>query len=561
MLPKPASSSTPRLHAAFPSSVDRLVKVQSSSENGSNHEPDKVPANQSGQNMLKFRFKVVPDNGLLAQKNAAIYTNLGLDMSPSSSYEDSPTGWGVDVADSLDKQVDSPSCIVRVRFLSLPCYVYITFCGSCLIWLSYAILNVMEQIMTSFPVPNGVILSPLHDSLVNLLEEKDLVDHYRTRSVQESSAVCADEEVPGKKKSKSGNKNGMSVESKKEHYNDSSNHVSACFEKEITMETSKTNYILSIASNHAPGSSEITKVGEVADGKGRISEPNVKGAKMELPSQKACKIDKLNVKVTLTGKVEKDKKLRHGSRDDRSKADKNVDSCKESCDMPEAMKDCRGRTMDLKRQKFEQKSTSRLQDEAKVSHSGEQPSSASRKNSQGSQDNCSSSAGKSDKTMTVSVSAEPKDRIFHERCFPSKNKCDDKLHKDLRKVKVRHIDLIGDTKGGRNESQNHLLGTSREDKARNYKLESEKELAFSSKSKERSGGKNAGFLSTSKANLNGDFSDVIPLASPLPVEGAPLLIPENWVCCDRCYTWRLLPYDTNPDHLPKKWLCSMLSWL
>ncbi|KAJ1262609.1 hypothetical protein BS78_09G121900 [Paspalum vaginatum] len=42
---------------------------------------------------------------------------------------------------------------------------------------------------------------------------------------------------------------------------------------------------------------------------------------------------------------------------------------------------------------------------------------------------------------------------------------------------------------------------------------------------------------------------------------APIVINEQWVCCDKCENWRLLPYGMNPDVLPKKWRCSMLSWL
>lgn len=41
----------------------------------------------------------------------------------------------------------------------------------------------------------------------------------------------------------------------------------------------------------------------------------------------------------------------------------------------------------------------------------------------------------------------------------------------------------------------------------------------------------------------------------------PVLINEQWVCCDKCENWRLLPYGMNPDILPKKWRCSMQSWL
>ncbi|XP_062211259.1 cysteine-tryptophan domain-containing zinc finger protein 3-like [Phragmites australis] len=47
-------------------------------------------------------------------------------------------------------------------------------------------------------------------------------------------------------------------------------------------------------------------------------------------------------------------------------------------------------------------------------------------------------------------------------------------------------------------------------------------------------------------------------ADPFPV---PVVIKDHWVCCDICQKWRLLPYGTNPSMLPKKWKCSMLYWL
>ena len=40
-----------------------------------------------------------------------------------------------------------------------------------------------------------------------------------------------------------------------------------------------------------------------------------------------------------------------------------------------------------------------------------------------------------------------------------------------------------------------------------------------------------------------------------------VVIEDNWVCCDKCQQWRLLPYGMDPLQLPKKWLCSMLYWL
>ncbi|CAN4093108.1 unnamed protein product [Withania somnifera] len=45
-----------------------------------------------------------------------------------------------------------------------------------------------------------------------------------------------------------------------------------------------------------------------------------------------------------------------------------------------------------------------------------------------------------------------------------------------------------------------------------------------------------------------------------PGAGAPL-VKEDWVCCDKCQTWRILPLGTDPDSLPKKWVCRLQTWL
>ncbi|CAN6899757.1 unnamed protein product [Brassica oleracea] len=41
----------------------------------------------------------------------------------------------------------------------------------------------------------------------------------------------------------------------------------------------------------------------------------------------------------------------------------------------------------------------------------------------------------------------------------------------------------------------------------------------------------------------------------------PVIIQDNWVACDKCGKWRLLPYGVLPKDLPKKWMCTMLNWL
>ncbi|KAL6532239.1 hypothetical protein OROGR_014209 [Orobanche gracilis] len=45
------------------------------------------------------------------------------------------------------------------------------------------------------------------------------------------------------------------------------------------------------------------------------------------------------------------------------------------------------------------------------------------------------------------------------------------------------------------------------------------------------------------------------------VETPSIIIEENWVACDRCEKWRLLPPGTKSEDLPDKWVCSMLDWL
>lgn len=49
-------------------------------------------------------------------------------------------------------------------------------------------------------------------------------------------------------------------------------------------------------------------------------------------------------------------------------------------------------------------------------------------------------------------------------------------------------------------------------------------------------------------------------SSEVPTGTVPV-VQEDWVLCDKCKKWRLLPLGTNPKSLPDKWLCRMLNWL
>lgn len=69
------------------------------------------------QRTLKVRIKVGSEN-LSAQKNAEIYSGLGLVVSPSSSMEDSPTTSEGPYDKLLDVPEESPTSILQVMLMA-----------------------------------------------------------------------------------------------------------------------------------------------------------------------------------------------------------------------------------------------------------------------------------------------------------------------------------------------------------------------------------------------------------------------------------------------------------
>ncbi|XP_024517477.1 LOW QUALITY PROTEIN: uncharacterized protein LOC9651828 [Selaginella moellendorffii] len=52
-----------------------------------------------------------------------------------------------------------------------------------------------------------------------------------------------------------------------------------------------------------------------------------------------------------------------------------------------------------------------------------------------------------------------------------------------------------------------------------------------------------------------------PVAPPDVVPLPPAIINENWVECDDCHTWRLLPPTMDPPKQSDRWRCEMITWL
>jgi hypothetical protein len=91
---------------------------------------NKKLTNLSDHKTLKVRIKVGSDN-LSTQKNAAIYSGLGLDVSPSSSLNDSPSESEGMSREPQDIPFESPSSILQVKhllviFLSL---IFLSICA------------------------------------------------------------------------------------------------------------------------------------------------------------------------------------------------------------------------------------------------------------------------------------------------------------------------------------------------------------------------------------------------------------------------------------------------
>ena len=77
---------------------------------------NKKPSSASDQKTLKVRIKVGSDN-LSTRKNAAIYSGLGLDDSPSSSLDESPSESEGISHERQDAPFESPTSILQVNNL------------------------------------------------------------------------------------------------------------------------------------------------------------------------------------------------------------------------------------------------------------------------------------------------------------------------------------------------------------------------------------------------------------------------------------------------------------
>ncbi|KAJ4968928.1 hypothetical protein NE237_015629 [Protea cynaroides] len=564
----PASSSAAPPLVSRVLSEDNSVKrdvcsdpANSSMEFSPKHEHSNKTLHPNDQKILKVRIKVGPDS-TSAQKNAEIYSGLGLDMSPSSSFDDSPAGSGGLSPESRDFPDESPTSIL--------------------------------QIMTSFPVPCGLLLSPLSDSLLRLSEKENFQRESRSVSaykgslesaglpVDEFSSVMEVSKVLGERKMKSMEKSAGSLELKNVSSKDAGNDITTLLKKEIDSEIPTDREFVSNALKLPLLSSLKFGTGDTTKGSAKtpdiFGEVNKVMLKEKILSSDLAKEESLElVPSEDVDTVDKSAKISSGAkvldlRKDRSKGNKSYGPCVTESDAAKGRRDLDGGTTGAPRQKVGQKATSHEQVGMKRPHVKEQLFSSGKKKSKGSQSNGTPVTEFPKESLKLVSSSASKDKKKNSQAsdYPFKSKSDDvkSSRKDLGKSVDNHRHLIGESIVEQAEDRVDLLEMPFKDQQNDSKPEFfDKEThTLSDKSKDRPSGKKVDNQLTSEAYPRATMT-AAPLMENGPVSDAvhpppaSVVIKENWVGCDKCQKWRLLPLGMEPTDLPEKWLCSMLDWL
>ncbi|XP_010523247.1 PREDICTED: uncharacterized protein LOC104801627 isoform X2 [Tarenaya hassleriana] len=477
----------------------------------------KKPVVFSKQNSLKLRIKVGSDN-LAGEKNAEIYSGLGLDVSPSLSLDHGLSESEGMYCDPRDSPFESPTSILTV--------------------------------MTSLPVEDH-LLSPLSDELIRFIErEKFQKDNKYTtpsRFANESSNVtmtglepkCIEEKPLAEKKIKRAERKIFAVEangrSKKNFF-----YGRNCARKEdietdtsypTAVDTTKPSVKLFDVSEDDSNAACQSKV--VGDGERGLWAPT---------QHKDLGLDE-NRRTSSAGSVREDKKTsslddvsHHSRKEDKHKGRRISSSSKKDSGASRAKT---GLEDSLRNHKASQRDNRNEQDVAK-SLKEQEPQ--------------LSSGGK----MKLKEETENNDQVD---CHTIRKQVVAlKPNKDVRKVEDAYKDFFGDMEESEEEEEEdeednccslEVIGSRKSDKVVVTAVDDIYEKSsfplIESPPKEV---KNVAPPILSKPGCDASLAN-----------SNPVFIQENWVACDKCGKWRLLPFGILPNDLPEKWMCAMLNWL
>ncbi|KAM7255147.1 hypothetical protein ACFE04_020388 [Oxalis oulophora] len=474
------SGNTKPLPASKGHSIKGLVKKDAPKQSA-----NKKACKLSDQKTLKFRFKVGPDS-LSTQKNAAIYSGLGLDDSPSSSVEGSPSG------SEHDRPFESPFAIV--------------------------------QIMTSSHLHNSPMLSPLSD-FFTYLSEKEKIPNSITPSLARGTEFPRSVRLTAVSRTKSEEKDDFSVESRNKLAQNSVGITSTPKDEEIdalVCDEFVANTLKLPLLAHS-----YSAVGDIAKGNGKSHNGE---AYDSVVRDKVRKEELLEPKAEIRDK-KKSSKHEKGTDSYVSKGRKTPDT--------EIMNNkAKKRVNNKKSLSLEKQGTSVKE------HSS---SSGGKRKSKGSD------------SSTVDIPKEvPKNEKSIDLDYHMKDEF--KMEKDMAKSEDdRYKEFFGDFDESEKKetpfnvrAENNRLNNSEVAGKGTSSL-----VSNAVKEKSQSEKINKTTSQSEKSNVSRHPGNE-PFFNTAPVTGTSN---DNWVACDKCQQWRLLPAGVNPDVLPEKWLCSMLYWL
>ncbi|KAL4290579.1 hypothetical protein GQ457_14G014430 [Hibiscus cannabinus] len=506
------------------------------------------------QKTLKVRIKVGSDTKV--QKNAAIYSGLGLDDSPSSSCGNSPEESGGTVMASPGTTNESPTKIL--------------------------------QVMTSYHVPGGVLISPLNDSLLCLLRKekegpsRDSTNIPLLKECRGNSSGLIDDSILGNGKELSEKKtifvigkSKMVLESKR------GNRVKVEKDKKLLIRKKSENEIAggkellandlkhTSLSNSVNVADSMEATPKVCDLFAETNQDASRGGLFSSSSSKKVSLESMSGRSGSSGK--KKKQDIHCSSVEKVWEHSVVSSDKNaSLDLGDyGGSKCNQNTAPLKRKedsktKAGQEATLHVLNEINI------PSETGNtlivgKKSKGGKNTGQTAADSMKESLRLDAGTTSKDTTGSSQSFSSGKSKTHKLKLQKDKVRSNHRDALDTNFKQKRDTMDPSTRLVHNRPKGSGPMDFEREQNGSlDKSKEKSSDR-----TVDNQLLRMDAPGVVPhltaktLASQTTAAAAvaPVVIEENWVQCDRCHKWRLLPFDTRPEQLPEKWLCSMLNWL
>ncbi|XP_022728318.1 uncharacterized protein LOC111283908 isoform X4 [Durio zibethinus] len=256
-------------------------------------------------------------------------------------------------------------------------------------------------------------------------------------------------------------------------------------------------------------------------------------------------------------------------KDGYNKAEKTYDSVKAESNTLKGSEALNGEPVDPTGQKISQRGTLPEQENMKLTTAKEHTTSGGKRKSKGSQGHGSLAAEVPKESLRVGSSSMLKNKqTAHVANYTNKRDSgDQKLERPFRKDEDRYRDFFGDMgESKQEENQTCSLEIHSEDWLKEADKIEKDISAIKSAHNDRLTDKRTEDLSSTESHPRATV-DGAPNSANANVDGtslataATVLVTDNWVHCDKCKKWRLLPVSINPADLPKKWSCSMLNWL